>query len=402
MTEARDKERGRARSQLTLLTVGRSATVFADQLVELLILWFVWELTRSSTAMGIATFAGRAPFWLFAFYGATLVDRFGPLRLLTLCNTIAVLVAAMVATKLFVFGADVVSFILLAFALNSSRSLEAAALASAVPSIVAQGSYQAANSWFDNAKRIGRLTAPLLSRWMGVLNPALFVVLAGAAYGAMAVIAGRIAAVRNDTARKSSPPARLSAAFVYVKQSRPLALLIGTSAIYSLFHGIAYFIVLPRLSFDLNPDSPSSLGVIITLFGVGGILSNLIIARTDIHRHLGAVGCGMVAAGVCFALFATEPPPWFRLVLALLGGASLPFQDIFVTCAIQALGPPNIVARLHAIWRLACELTISVGLLLGGLAVDLTSATVMGLLSGGAIVLTGITLIIFQSERSAP
>jgi hypothetical protein len=399
MTEPRAKLNGTANSQLTSLAVGRSATVFADQLVELLILWFVWELTRSSTVMGIATFAGRAPFWLFAFYGATLVDRFGPLRLLMFCNAIAALIAALAAFKLFIFGSDVATFVLLAFALNSSRSLEAAALASAVPLVAAQGSHQAANSRLDNAKRIGRLTAPLLSRWIAILNPGLFIILAGAAYGAMALIAKRIATVVDDTARKSGAHAKFTAAFVFVRQSRPLTLLIGTSAIYAFFHGISYFVVLPRLSFELDQNSPSSLGVLIILFGVGGIVSNLIIARTDIRHHLGAVGCGMVVAGMCFTLFASEPPSWFRLVLALVAGASLPFQDVFVTCAIQALGPPNIVARLHAIWRLACELTISLGLLLGGLAVDLTSASLIGMLSGAAIIVTGISLVIFRGEQ---
>ncbi len=399
MTEPAVEPHGGATSRLALLTVGRSVTVFADQLVELLILWFVWELTRSSTVMGVATFAGRAPFWLFAFYGATLVDRFGPLRLLTLCNSVAALMAVAMAIKLFLFGTDVVSFVLLSFALNASRSLEAAALTSAVPLITAQGSHQAANSWFDNAKRIGRLTAPLLSRWMGILNPGLFVVLAGTAYGAMALIAARTTSVVDDSARRFGNRASFTAAFVFVKRSRPMALLIGTSAVYAFFHGIAYFVVLPRLSFDLNPNSPSSLGVIITLFGIGGILSNLAISRIGIRRHLGAVGCGMVAAGVCFALFAVEPPSWARLALALSAGASLPFQDVFITCAIQALGPMNIVARLHATWRLACELTISLGLLCGGLAVDLTSASLMGMASGAAIVLTGMFLIVFQSER---
>lgn len=390
--------RAAANSRLTILTAGRTATVFADQLVELLILWFVWELTRSSTAMGIATFAGRAPYWLFAFYGATLADRFGPLRLLVLCNAIAASIAALAAAKLFLIGTDVVSLILLAFALNSTRSAEAAALASAVPQIVAQSSHLAANSWLDNAKRIGRLSAPVLSRWIGIVNPALFVILAGAAYGAMAIIATRIAGAVGDTHRKSGDIAPVRAAFAFAKQSRPLALLFGASAIYSFFHGTAYFVVLPRLSFDLTPGSPISLGIVITLFGVGGILSNLLIARTAIRNNLWAVGCGMIAAGVCFAAFAAGPPTWFRPILALAAGASLPFQDVFLTCAIQALGPSNMVARLHATWRLACELTISLGVLLGGLAVDFTSASLVGLLSGGAIILVGALLVGFRGD----
>ena len=398
MSRSADEPPAAQSSRIAILTIGRSATVFADQLVELLILWFVWELSRSSTVMGIATFAGRAPFWLFAFYGATLVDRFGPLRLLTVCNAIAAVIAAAMAIKLFLFGTDVVSFVLLAFALNGSRSLEAAALTATVPLIVGQGSHQSANSWFDNAKRIGRLSAPMLSRWMGLLHPGLFVALAATAYGLMAAIAAHTTNVVDDTARRVRERADFRAAFAFVERSRPIALLIGLSGVYSFFHGIAYFVVLPRLSFDLNQDSPSSLGVVITLVGVGGILSNLAIARVRIHRHLGAVGCGMVAAGVCFALFATEPPTWVRYILALMAGASLPFQDVFITCAIQVLGPMNIVARLHATWRLACEFTISLGLLAGGVAVDLTSASLVGLSSGVVIVLAGSVLIAFRNE----
>lgn len=381
---------------LASLTVGRSVTVFADQLMELLILWFVWELTRSSTIMAIATFAGRAPFWLFAFYGATLVDRFGPFRLLKICNMVAGCLAFVAAGKLLMFGPDVVTLVLLSFGLNATRCLEAAALTAAAPLLVPAGSYHIANSWFDNAKRFGRLTAPLLSRWIAVLNPGMFVVLAGVAYFGMSLISSRSKTGLTDTSVKAREIAPFSATFSFVKESRPLAWLFGASAVYAFFHGAAYFVVLPRLSFDLNPGSPASLGILITLIGVGGIVSNIIIASLRIRHYSAAVGCGMIVAGVCFALFALEPPSTARMILALLAGAALPFQDVFITCTIQALGPPNIVARLHATWRLTCEATISLGILFSGLAVDLMTASWVGIVSGIAIVGIG-TLLLYSS-----
>lgn len=396
MSDSSSSSHRQGRQRLALLTAGRSVTVFADQLIELLILWFVWELTRSSAIMGLATFAGRSPFWIFAFYGATLVDRFGPLRLLRLCNTAAAVIASIAALKLALLGSDVFTFVLLAFALNTARSLEAAALAAAVPLLFPAGSHQKPNSWFDNAKRIGRLTAPLLSRWIGVLHPAAFVVLAGTAYAAMAVAAARISVVVDNVSRRVSDRGEFSSALTFVLKNRTLGTVIGLSAIYAFFHGIAYFVVLPRLSFDGDRNSPFSLGMIITLFGVGGILSNLVISRTVIREHVRAIGAGMIVVGVCFGLFATDPPTWARLVLALVAGASLPFQDVFITCAIQAIGPPTLVARLHATWRLACELTISLGVLSGGLLVDAFSAMTVGVISGAAIVLAGIVLVLFK------
>lgn len=382
------------RLRLALLASGRSVTVFADQLLELLILWFVWDLTHSSTIMAVATFSGRAPFWLFALYGATLTDRFGSLRSLAVCNAIAGGIATSVAVKIMISGSDVISFIFLSFALNSARSIEAAALTAATPLIVPKNSYQIANGWFDNAKRIGRLTAPMLSKWISILSPGFFIIVAGVVYFGMSVIAAYISRVVNFSQRKAYDVDSFLSALHVLKNNRTMVLVFSTSAIYALFHGISYFVVLPRLSFEANPTSPAFFGMLVILFGIGGIIANLIIANLSIRNHLASVACGMIVAGTCFGILTVESPYWVRIFVALTCGAAFPFQDVFVTCAIQSLSSSNIVARMHATWRLGCECTISLGILLGGIAVDGADAYLVGIVSGLMIVGIGSILLI--------
>jgi hypothetical protein len=312
-------------------------------------------------------------------------------------NTAAAAIAVAVAGKLLVAGPDVATFVFLAFVLNSVRAVEVAALGTAVPLLAQAHDQHAAHSWFDNAKRVGRLSAPLLSRWLGLLHPAFFLLLAAAAYGVMALFAKGLTA--HWPARRDAPMDKSTFGGVlrFVKNTPLLYGLVMLSAAYSVFHGVAYFAVLPRLSFEQG--SAENLGWVLTMIGLGGIAANLVIANIRVHRHVLAVASGMVVAGFGFAALSANVSLPTTLCMAFILGCSLPFQDVFVACAIQAMGAPDIIARLHATWRLACEFTLSLGILAGGYWVDHASPLSVGLCCGVSIVVVGLLLALAQRRQ---
>lgn len=384
---------------LSFLAGFRCGTVFSDQMIELLVLWYVWDISQSSAIVGIAAFAGRSPYWLFAFWGASLADRLGPLRLLVWCNTAAATVTMLVGVKLLVLGGDVATYVLLAFVVNATRSVEAAAIASAVPLLTAGTGLQRANSLFDNAKRVGRILAPLATRAVDLVHPAVHFFGAAIAYFLMSLGAAHGRRVAPDSPSVGRSGTGHRAALEELWRLHPVRLVIAASAAYAFFHGLAYFVVLPRLSFESDDAGPFSFGVLVMAFSLGGIVANFAIARVEIRNAALAVAIGMGIAGACFAAFGAAPSGWIRIALAFAGGMSFPLQDVFVVGLIQMHSRSDFVARMHACWRLSCEFTLSAGILIGGVAVDLTGPVVMAFASGIAIAVVSLSYLTLTQLR---
>jgi hypothetical protein len=372
------------------LVGGRFASVAGDQIVELTVLWTVWAATGSSTWTAIAIFCGRAPLWIFALLGSGFVQRHGPLATIARLNFCAVGVAAAAA---FVAGWSVIAAIASFFAIASLRAVEAAALAAAVPERVSPGGAQKFNALLDNAKRVGRLAGPLGTRLLEATAPWVAMTTAGALYGVMGWAAVRSEGRGARNVVRSGSSASIVESLRRFGRDRAVRVLVGGAAAYAFFWSACWYAVLPRLCFDAPDGSASALATVVAAAALGGILTNFALARFPVDRAERAVALAVLVAGIGYGLLAVEPGALPRLAIAVVvGAAAASVQDVFIVCVLQRWAAVGQVARLHAIWRLACELAISLGLLVGGVAVDHRGAPPVAAVCGVTIVAIGLYL----------
>ena len=127
------------------------------------------------------------------------------------------------------------------------------------------------------------------------------------------------------------------------------------------------------------------------MIALGGLCGNAAILVLGSPNARNMVTLGMLGAGIGFGLIAVLGP-YERLAAAFLVGISLPLQDVFIISIIQHYSRPDLVARGHALWRLACELTIGIGMLAGGFGADRAPAYVLLICAGVGIVVTAVAL----------
>lgn len=395
-----------------LLGAGRAASSCGDQILEITLIWAVWQVTQSSSLTGLAVFIQRAPFWLFGFIGATFTDRLGAIVILRRANLSAVGMAG-VATILIISGSpQALTIGLAAFAIGCARAFEPPALTSIVPSIVpaiesstGTGSEPARqqknlNNILDNAKRLGRLAAPAPAMLLG--KAATFAVLdiAAAAFLVMALAAMRLArTVKMPVIMKPASRGGQLRAIGTIYSSGALGVVLGCSAIYALFHGAAYFSIVPRILLSANGGEAGAYASVIGAFAFGGIVANILIAGIPAKRAASMVGGGMFVAGMSFLLLGQVSSYAGLMAIGLAGGASLAFQDVFIITLIQKNAPSELLARAHALWRLGSEMGLGVGVLLGGIAADLFNSAYLLIGVGAAIALISAALV-FKAGRS--
>ena len=385
------------------LGLGRAASCCADQILEITLIWVVWQATHSSTYTGLAAFAQRAPFWILGFVGAGYVDRVGAVRMLRYLNGLAIVVALIGVTLVEWVGREALIIAAVSFLIGIARSMEAPALTTLVPSFSGVWSTQGLNNLLDNSKRLGRLAAPVPALLLGTIPPHLLLGTACFGYLVMNLVAGALSQEKEKKKRKMPAPHLFAQSllgegfFDSVKRiylAGQLGLVLGASAIYAMLHGAAYFSIMPRVLLTQNNGAVGSYASIISAFALGGILSNLLISRIAVTRYATVVALGMLAAGLAFLLIGQVEGMLLLWGLGFIGGMSLPFQDVFITCLIQRDAPKEMLARAHAVWRLGCEAGIGLGMLLGGLAADAIDGSWLLILIGVGIALVALFIFI--------
>jgi hypothetical protein len=391
------------------LGLGRSATCCADQILEITLIWVVWQATQSSTYTAAAAFAQRAPFWILGFAGAGYVDKVGAIRMLRHLNTAALLTASVGVLLMCWFPMQLpetaLVFTALGFVTGVARSMEAPALTVLVPTFNGAWTIQGLNNLLDNSKRVGRLAAPVPALLLGMVPSFYLLGMSGLGYLAMAQVALVLAKHGHQKNPAHWRPNRADPLFQQgflsnirrIYRAGSLGLLLSAAAVYAVFHGAAYFAIVPRVLLTQSDGAVGAYASIVGAFAMGGIFSNLLIARMKAQRFMGWVALGMFTAGLSFLLLGQVHGAVLLWLVGFVGGMSLPFQDVFVTCLIQKEAPSELLARAHALWRLGCEAGIGLGMLLGGVAADVIDGSALLIVVGVAI--GAIDALLLFSDR---
>lgn len=373
------------------IAAGRFFSTCGDQIIEILVIWIAWQATQSSFATSIAAFSQRAPFWLFGYVGAGLTDRrspFGVLVAASLTCTVLALAGATIGTM----NATSVAVIAIAFLIGCARSFEAPALTALISATVPPVHMHQVNNILDNSKRMGRVVAPFVAGGISSGRTAWSLMIIAGCYAVMAICVKAISRARSLAGGDISIKKKgglgsireiLGTAFV--------GSVIVASMFYAFFHGAAYFALIPRLFLATTDGSVTGFAQIVTMIALGGLCGNVTILALGSPNARNMVTLGMLGAGIGFGLIAVLGP-YERLAAAFLVGISLPLQDVFIISLIQHYSRPDLVARGHALWRLACELTIGLGMLAGGFGADRAPAYVLLICAGVGIVVTAVAL----------
>lgn len=130
-------------------------------------------------------------------------------------------------------------------------------------------------------------------------------------------------------------------------------------------------------------------GLLLTVWGSGGVLGSLIFARVG-QRRLGAtLSAGALGIGLAYVGFAIAPSLALACPAALIGGVGNGLQWPSLISVVQRLTPPQLQGRLMGGVESLGALCLAGGLLLGGTLVALSSPRVAFLVVGlGAMATT--------------
>lgn len=356
-----------------------------------------------TTAAGVVALAQLVPAALFAPIGGLLADRRRPEGVLA--GGYVAQAAAMGATAVVLFGGGA-PWLAYAFAAAATTAITITRPAQAV---LAPGlartleeltGFNVVVGWIESA---AVLVAPALT---GILlafgSPGLVFALSagGVLMAGVLVLPLRTGKARPHATQRiwEGAVADVVAGFRAVAANPPVRLLVAFLVAQCVALG-AFDVIAVVLAFDVLDLGQSGAGYLNAALGAGGVLGAAATLTLIGRRHLvPPLLLGAVCFGAAFVLLGAYPTTVGAFVLLVVAGGGSIIVDVAGRTLLQRVAPPDLLARVFALYEGLSQAAFAVGAILVPAFVAVGGATA-ALVAAGAL-LPLLVLLRFRALRS--
>jgi MFS family permease len=315
--------------------------------------WLVLRLSHSGTDLGLITAARFFPMMLFSPWGGLIADRLDKRRILYVTQTLAGLLALVLALldstgviTLWMVG-------VIALALGFVNVFDNPTRQSFIPEMVSEselGNAITLNSVTINLARvIGPAFAGALIATVGIAPCFLA---NGLSFGAVVV---SLALMRrgelNPVDRPPRQPGQVREGLAYVRRTPELLVPLLMITVVGTLAG-EFQVSLPLVAKYTFHGSAATYGTMLAFMGGGAVVGGLVTAR---RNRVSAVGLGRSSIGWGLAILAASVAPNLPAEYALMlvvGYGSITFNSLAKT-TLQLAAVPSMRGRVMALWSVA-------------------------------------------------
>ena len=334
--------------------------------------WLAWDLTGSAFWVGMVAFADLAPAVLVSPIAGAIADRVDRLRLSMLTQLAIAAQAALIAGITWAGGMTIGLLLALELAGGVAGCFAQPARQALLPGVVPRADLPASvavNSLvFNLARFIGpALAGPVILVW-GVA-PAIAVNALAYVFASATLLLLRVAPeARQGHPASQSLLGEMRDGLLYVAQHPGLGPILLFSALSCLaLRGLQE--ILPPFVERLFQGGPESLAILTSAFGVGALLSGLLLAARG--RLMGTTRIAILAIAAqaaATAAFVSTGVFALGVLSAAAIGAMASLHGIAVQTLVQSASDPAMRGRVLAVWGLITRAGPATGALALGAA----------------------------------
>ncbi|MBI3734199.1 MAG: MFS transporter [Chloroflexi bacterium] len=317
--------------------------------------WLVYQLTNSPLYLGLVSFAASIPVWALSLGAGVVIDRVPRRYVLIATQTVAMLLAFVLAALVFARVIQPWHILILSFLLGISQAFDGTARQAFVKDMVGKEDLMnaiALNSALFNMSRIigpalaGIALASVGAAWCFFLNGLSFLaVIAGLMLQQMPkfVAQPRTASVWGD----------IQEGLRYIRDNQTISTLILIVSVSSVF-GFAYAALLPAYAQDVVHVDAQGLGFLSTASGLGALCGALMVAALSHTRRKGVIlTVGNLFFPLMLILFSLSRSFPLSLLLMAAVGWGFMIQNTTANTLVQSIVPDRLRGRVMSVYNLA-------------------------------------------------
>ncbi len=367
---------------------------------NVILIALAYDLTDSSTFIGIITFAQLGPMLFLSPIGRAVADRVNRRVLMITIAAIQGTLSAVLAVVATSDQPNKAVLVMVVAGIGIGASLNAPAANAILPELVGRRDLQGAVALSSAAMNASRVVGPVLGGIAAAIGGAPFVFGVNAAtYGFVILAVSTAKADFSAKGRRGESPLRqISGGVREARRDAVVGRVLMTIAIYSVFC-LVFIYQMPRIAaeqFGLEGwrytllFSTFGLGAFTGAISMGSVLSGLSRARM--------VRFGLVVFAAALAVFALTTTVVVGYPAVFVAGASYFVVVTALVTTLQLRVTDEVRGRVMGLWMMAWAGLVPVGGLLGGAIIDRVGMTPV-LVAGAAVaLLLGLTTNLRESE----
>ncbi|MGH9694891.1 MAG: MFS transporter [Bryobacteraceae bacterium] len=339
--------------------------------------WLVYRLSDSAVYLGLDTFCGQIPIFLFSLFGGVYADRKSRRNILIVSQfvqmTCAFTLAVLVATGV----VQVWQILCLSFIVGTAQSFGGPAYSALIPSLVGEEDLQNAIALNSIQFNVARVLGPVFggfaldqlgADWCFGLNGLSFLAVIGS------LLAIHVGYAPPKT--KASVMASMKEGLVAVRTRSGMTGLIALAFwITLLSYPLTTF--LPVFAKDIFHGGSMTFTMMLATYGGGSVAGALIVASRNQKGMAKNSLIVMVLLGVLIAAFALSRNIFFSI--AVLFGAGIALIIVFAvnSSLVQIYVTDALRGRVMSVYNVAFRGGMPIGSLVCGFLIKQTSAPVI-------------------------
>ena len=367
--------------------------------------WLVYRLTDSAILLGLVGFASQIPVFLLAPIGGAFADHHNHHRILIIAQTIAMLLAAVLAALTLSGLVRVWHVFALASLLGLVNAFDIPARQSFLVDLVGKqdlfNAISLNSSMVNGARLIGPAVAGVLvaaagEGWVFLINTVSFV-----------AVIGSLLMMRVKQHRRRGLPTsiltRIIEGFQFAWHTRPVRGLLMLLGLVSLM-GMPYAVLMPIFADRILHGGADALGLLMGASGLGALIGALTLAaRSDIHGLGRWVAYASGNFGIGLVLFSLSTSFWLSVTIMVFTGFAMMIEMSASNTLIQTLVPDSLRGRVMAVYSMMFMGMAPLGALLAGTLAEHIGAP-LTVRIGGTVCIIGaglFTLALPKLRREA-
>ncbi len=368
---------------------------------NVILIALAYDLTDSSTFIGVITFAQLGPMLLLSPVGGAIADRVNRRVLMISIAATQALLSAALAVVVTRDDPSLVLLVVIVAGIGIGAALNAPTANAILPELAGRRDLQGAVALNSAAMNASRVVGPVLGGAAAAIGGATFVFMVNAATFVFVILA--VATADADFSAKGkrgeSPVAQMAGGIREARRDRVVGRVLVTIAAYSLFC-LVFIYQMPRIADEQFGLVGWRYTLLFSTFGLGAFTGAISMGSwlTPFGRPLMVrAGLGVFAASL--GVFALSWSTWTGFPSAFFAGASYFVIVTALVTTLQLRVADEVRGRVMGLWMMAWAGLVPVGGLIGGVVIDLVGLTPV-LLAGVAVaVLLAVFVDLSEADR---
>jgi MFS family permease len=385
--------------EFRLLWIGACTSSIGTWMQSVAQSWLVLQISGSAFLLGLDSFLGQIPIFLFSLLGGVIADRVDRRKLLVGSQVIQMTCAFLLAS-LFAFSeVHVWEILSLSFVVGFAQAFGGPAYQALIPTLVEPKDLPNAIAMNSIQFNLARIIGPMLggialtslgAAWCFSLNGFSFV----AVIISLLLLSVRPMPSKQGTSLLSS----MKEGIRFIRNQPAMGPLIILAFIMT-FLGMPLIVFTPVVVRDVFHLGPTIYTYLLCTSGAGAVVGALLVAAFGHIENKGQVTLmALTILGGLIAAFGLSRSLVLTFIMMFLAGTALIAVFAMISSLVQLIAPDEMRGRVMSVYNVAFRGGMPIGALISGALIPLLTVQIVLAINGVLLVCLGLYFLFVQKQ----